>query len=63
MTYSKDIDWPSYPIVAMLSPVLNSEAAIEVNIAIRRAFVPPRHLLASHTELARKLSEMEKKYD
>ena len=49
--------------VAMLSSVLNSERAIEVNIAIMRAFVKLRRMLASNDELARKLEELEKKYD
>lgn len=49
--------------VAMLSGVLNSERAIQVNIAIIRAFVRLRQLLASHEDLARKLAEQEKKYD
>jgi hypothetical protein len=49
--------------VAMLSSVLNSEQAIRVNIAIMRAFVQLRQLLATHEDLARKLAELEKKYD
>ena len=49
--------------VAMLSSVLNSGRAIEVNIAIMRAFVRLRELLATHKDLARKLDEMERKYD
>jgi hypothetical protein len=49
--------------VAMLSSVLNSDRAIEVNIHIMRAFVKLRELVASHKDLARKLNEMEKKYD
>ncbi len=49
--------------VAMLSTVLNSERAIAVNIAIMRAFVQLREMLASNKELARKLEELEKKYD
>lgn len=49
--------------VAMLSSVLNSERAIHVNIAIVRAFVKLREMLATHKDLARKLNEMEKKYD
>jgi hypothetical protein len=49
--------------VAMLSSVLNSERAIGVNIAIMRAFVQLRQILASHEDLARRLSELEKKYD
>ncbi len=47
--------------VAMLSSVLNSERAIEVNIAIMRAFVRLRELLASHKDLGRKLEELERK--
>jgi hypothetical protein len=49
--------------VAMLSSVLNSDRAIEVNILIMRAFVKLRELMATHKDLARKLSSMEKKYD
>jgi len=49
--------------VAMLSSVLRSGRAIEVNIAIMRAFVQLREMLASNAELARKLKQMEKKYD
>jgi hypothetical protein len=49
--------------VAMLSSVLNSPRAIQVNIAIMRAFVKLREMLASHRELARKLNDMEEKYD
>ncbi len=49
--------------VAMLSSVLNSDQAIEVNIAIMRAFVKLREMLATHKELAQKLEKMEKQYD
>jgi hypothetical protein len=49
--------------VAMLSTVLNSDTAIEVNIEIMRAFVRLRQMLLTHAELARKLEVMEKKYD
>ena len=49
--------------VAMLSSVLNSPRAIHVNIAIMRAFVQLRAILSTHSELARKLEELEKKYD
>ena len=49
--------------VAMLSSVLNSDRAIEVNIAIMRAFVKLREMLSSNKELARKFEEMEQKYD
>jgi len=49
--------------VAMLSSVLNSRRAVQVNVEIMRAFVRLRQMLASHKELARKLDELEKKYD
>jgi hypothetical protein len=49
--------------VAMLSTVLNSERAIQVNIEIMRAFVRLRQMLASNAQLARKLADLEKKYD
>ena len=45
--------------VAMLSSVLNSQRAIKVNIAIMRAFVHLRKMIASHKELAKKLQEIE----
>ncbi|MDP2940238.1 MAG: ORF6N domain-containing protein [Candidatus Omnitrophota bacterium] len=45
--------------VAMLSSVLNSERAIQVNIAIMRAFVRLKQFLATHKELAEKLKELE----
>ena len=47
----------------MLSSVLKSETAIGVNIAIMRAFVRLREILSSHKDLARKLDDLEKKYD
>jgi hypothetical protein len=47
--------------VAMLSTVLNSERAIEVNIAIMRAFVRLRGIMSTHKGLARKLDELERK--
>ncbi|MHB1348662.1 MAG: ORF6N domain-containing protein [Desulfobulbaceae bacterium] len=49
--------------VAMLSSVLKSERAIEVNIAIMRAFVQMRQMLTTHADLKRKIEEMESKYD
>ncbi len=49
--------------VAMLSSVLNSERAVQVNIAIMRAFVRLRELLATHKNLARRLEELEKRHD
>jgi chromosome condensin MukBEF ATPase and DNA-binding subunit MukB len=49
--------------VAMLSSVLNSPLAIQVNIAIMRTFARIRQMLASHNDLARKLEELEHRYD
>jgi ORF6N domain len=49
--------------VAMLSGILNSDRAIEVNILIMRAFVKLREMIASNKELAGKLAGLEKKYD
>jgi hypothetical protein len=49
--------------VAMLSSVLNSPRAVQVNIAIIRAFVKLRQLLSTHVDLARKLAALERKYD
>jgi hypothetical protein len=47
----------------MLSSVLRSKRAVQVNIEIMRAFVRLRRILASHADLARKLDALEKKYD
>lgn len=47
----------------MLSSVLRSEKAVRVNIEIMRTFVRVRRTIASHTELAHKLEELEHKYD
>lgn len=49
--------------VAMLSSVLNSEQAIQVNIAIIETFVKIRRMLTEHAELSRKLAALERKYD
>lgn len=49
--------------VAMLSSVLNSKSAVQVNIAIMRAFVKLREMIASNKELAKRLDKLEKKYD
>ena len=49
--------------VAMLSSVLKSERAIEVNVAIMRAFVKLREMIASHKDLADRFDALEKKYD
>jgi len=59
--------YPAYAFteqgIAMLSSVLNSDRAIAVNIEIMRAFVRLREMVASHKELAKKLEDLEKKYD
>ncbi len=49
--------------IAMLSTVLRSERAIQVSIAIMRAFVRLRQMMLSHKELSQKLAALEKKYD
>jgi hypothetical protein len=49
--------------VAMLSSVLHSERAIQVNIVIMRAFVNLRKILSTHKELAQKLAELERKVE
>ncbi|MGH9160177.1 MAG: ORF6N domain-containing protein [Vicinamibacteraceae bacterium] len=49
--------------VAMLSSVLHSRRAVQVNIQIMRAFVRLRQILATHAALARKLDRLERTYD
>lgn len=49
--------------VAMLSSVLNSEKAIQVNIAIIRVFVRLKQILSTHKELTRKLHQLEQKHE
>jgi hypothetical protein len=49
--------------VAMLSSVLRSDRAVQVNMAIMRAFVGLRRMLASNEALARKLAELERKIE
>ena len=61
--YSKRVHAFTEQGVAMLSTVLNSERAIEVNIAIMRAFVKLRQMISSNEKLRHKIEEMEKKYD
>jgi len=63
LKFSKSVMAFSEQGVAMLSSVLNSKRAINVNIEIMRAFVRLRQMLASNVELARKLAALEKKYD
>jgi hypothetical protein len=49
--------------VAMLSGILNSPRAIQVNIEIMRAFSRLRRMLATHSDLDKKMQQLEKKYD
>ena len=49
--------------IAMLSSVLNSPRAVQVNIAIMRVFVQMRNVAATNQDLLRKVNDMEKKYD
>jgi hypothetical protein len=49
--------------VAMLSSILKSRRAIQVNIQIMRAFSKLRHMLEAHKDLKKKIDEMERKYD
>jgi hypothetical protein len=49
--------------VAMLSGILSSPRAVMVNVAIMRAFVRLREIIASNRELAERLNELERKYD
>ena len=70
VTSNKDRMGLRYPPMAftehgilMLSSVLNSKRAVQVNIEIMRAFVKLRSILASNVELSRRLDELEQKYD
>ena len=49
--------------VAMLSSILNSDRAINVNIEIMRTFTRLRNILSTNKKLSEKLKELEKKYD
>jgi hypothetical protein len=66
-TSRRNVGTPPYAFteqgIAMLSSVLRSPRAIEVNIAIMRTFVQLRRLMDSNRQLARKIEAMEKKYD
>jgi len=61
--YSKRVHAFTEQGVAMLSSVLKSERAIEVNIAIMRVFVRLREMMATHKELAYKLAELEERLE
>ena len=49
--------------VAMLSSVLHSERAVQVNVEIMRAFVKLRKILSEHDELKKEIGRLESKYD
>ncbi len=49
--------------VAMLSSVLNSPMAVQVNIQIMRTFTKLREIMSQHKDLAKRLDKLEKKYD
>jgi hypothetical protein len=61
--YSKRVHAFTEQGVAMLSSVLNSERAIQVNILIMRAFTQLRRMLSTNEELKKKIESMERKYD
>ncbi len=63
LKFSKSVNAFTEHGVAMLSSVLNSDRAVQVNIEIMRAFVRLRRMLAAHKGLARRLDELEEKYD
>lgn len=49
--------------ILMLSSVLRSTRPVQVNVAIMRAFVAMREAMISHKDLARRIDDMERKYD
>jgi len=63
LKFSKNVMAFTEQGVAMLSSVLNSIRAVQVNIAIMRVFVKLREMIASNKELSRRLDKLEKKYD
>ena len=63
LKYSKSVMAFTEHGVAMLSSVLNSPRAVQVNIAIMRTFAKLREIISQHKDLARRLDELEKKYD
>ena len=63
LKFSKSVRAFTEQGVAMLSTVLRSDRAIDVNIAIMRTFVKLRQMLDSHAKLAKKLAGLEAKYD
>lgn len=63
LKYSKSVMAFTEEGVAMLSGILKSKRAVQVNIAIMRVFVRLRALMSAHKDLARKLQALENKYD
>ena len=63
LKFSKRVTAITEQGVAMLSGVLHSKRAIAVNVEIMRTFVKLRQILTSNVELARRLDELEGKYD
>jgi hypothetical protein len=63
LKYSKAVYAFTEEGVAMLSSVLHSSNAVQMNIAIMRAFVRLREMLSSHRELASKLKELEERIE
>jgi hypothetical protein len=63
LKYSKSVTAFTEYGIAMLSSVLNSPGAIQVNIQIMRTFGRLREMIASNAELARRLDDLEQKYD
>jgi hypothetical protein len=63
LKFSKNVMAFTEQGVAMLSSVLNSKRAVQVNITIMRVFVKLREMIASNKELAKRLDKLEKKYD
>lgn len=63
LKFSKSVTVFTEHGVAMLSSVLNSPRAIQVNIQIMRTFAKLRKIISAHRDLSRRLNELEKKYD
>jgi len=63
LKFSKNVNAFTEQGLAMLSGILNSKRAIQVNIAIMRAFVKLRQILSTNKELAIKVNELERKFE
>jgi len=63
LKYSKVVYVFTEQGIAMLSSVLNSPRAIQINIAIMRTFVKIREILSTHKDLVKKLEDLERKYE